>query len=723
MTDFQNLCELIFHKTTKFNNQTALNFKEAKNFDLSSSKAEKNPGNINCKKSKSVYLRSFSNQEFAEKILQFACGLKEIGFEENQTFANYSYQNPIWLIVDFGVIIAGGISVPIFHNVSRENLNFEIKDCEAKFLFTDNLDCLRNVENIDKELKIIGYNIENSGLVSFEEVLNLGKKSLEAKKYNLEELLAKIKKDNPATIIYTSGSTDKPKGVVLSHRNLISQIKDAAKFFPLFPEDVAFSFLPLAHIFERMVMIYYISCGISIYFADDIKNVTNLLKEFKPTLLTAVPRVLEKAHSGIIAKIDSANFIQKLIGNSAYQRAMKRSFSSSKPNLIDFVFDFLVYRKFRQGFGGKIRMIICGGSALNQNLENFFWNIGIKIFCGYGLTEASPVLAANCPAFFKLGTVGKAFPSVVLKVGEDGELLAKGENVMLGYYKNETETRACFQNNCHDLQANLAESQATISEEYTNISQKFCDDSQFREPRNVRQNDLATNFSLKRGSGKQPEQEWLKTGDEAEIDDLGFVKIVGRRKEIVKNSYGKFVNLAKIEQELSKEFGFLIGAIAVAQGKNFTSVLLFPDFEQLKKLHLDFVNTIPEVRNIKSATKATSQQFENAFLFDIESSSSNEYLHKNQQKNFSQALLNNASSSFSFFASQDFVEFICNKIKKINQKLDHWEQIKVAALITAPIAIESGEITPSMKLKRKVITEKFQKEISAIYGVPNFAKF
>jgi len=578
--NFSNLAELLVYQGNNFNNNKALNFKEK---------------NI---------LKSFSNKDFLDKSFYFACGLKELGLEKNFTIANYSYQNPIWLIADLGSILAGAITVPIFHNISKENFLHEIKDAKIKYLFTDNSQIIEILESENLSLKIISYGFSNKNSISFEDLINLGFKAYEAGKYSLSNLVANINANDLVTIIYTSGSTSKPKGVEITHQNLISQIFDSKQYFPLYENDIVLSYLPLAHIFERMVMMYYISCGVSIYFVDDIKNVGVFLREFSPTLMTTVPRMLEKVYARINDGIDSANLFKKIIGSLALKRAFTKN-PQQKINLIDKIFDRIIYQKFRLALGGKMRMIICGGASLSNDLEKFYWNIGVNIYCGYGLTEASPVLATNCPSQYKIGTVGKAFPSVKLKLGDDGELFGSGLNIMQKYHNLENETKETIDNG------------------------------------------------------------WLKTGDLAEISDDGFVKIIGRKKELFKNAYGKYVRPIPIEQKLIQEIPFLQGSLVIAENKKFTSALLFPDFELVLKL-----------------------QKKHNFIGSIED----------------------------FLNSEIIKKFVSKKINKINNILDHWEQLKKFHIILQPISIESGEITPSMKLKRNVLEKKFNDVIESIYS-------
>ncbi len=580
MADFQTLTQLVEFQASQFNNPKALNFKENGSW------------------------RSFSNQQFCDDIFHFACGLKEIGVQKNQTLAICSYQNPIWLIVDFAAMLAGAVTVPIFNNISSENLIFEISDAQVGYFFTDSDAVVEEVKQHNQNIKIISYSSAQDGVFTFSEILKIGLQAAEEKKYLLSDLIKAADPQDLATIIYTSGSTGKPKGVELTHHNLVSQIHDTAIFYRLKKEDVVLSFLPLAHIFERMVMMFYITQGVEVYFVDDVKNVGIFLREVQPNLMTTVPRVMEKVFARIKENVDNAKFFKKFLGQKALNRALTKD-SELQKNLVDKIFDLLVYKKFRAALGGNMRMIICGGAALSQDLERFYSNIGVALYCGYGLTECAPVLATNCPDYHKFGTVGKAFTSVKLKIAEDGELLASGPNIMRGYHNDQTKTAEVIENG------------------------------------------------------------WIKTGDLAEIDAEGFVRIIGRKKEIFKNANGKFVSPVILEQKLMQSLGFLLGAVVVAEGRRFTSVLLFPEFELLAK-------------------------FKQRFKF--------------------------SGSDDEFLRSATLQNFVQQNIDKLNLNLDHWEHIQKFYIANQPISIESGDITPSMKLKRAVLEKKYSEVIANFYA-------
>jgi len=577
MQKFSNLAQLLIYIQNNYNNKNFLNYKIDNQW------------------------QNFSSQEFIQKVQALSIALNKIGVKKGSSFANYSYQNPIWLIVDFSAILAGAITVPIFSNLAQENLFYQLQDATVDFFFTDNPEICHKVFLNFPHLTIITNGFKVDYATSLDELI-----SSEINNISSEKIADFVKNTEPsdiATIVYSSGSTDKPKGVEISHQSLISQIHDSDEFFKLPASSVVLSYLPLAHIFERMVMCYYLSKGLSIYFVDDIKSLGNYMKEVSPTLMTTVPRALEKVFAKINNGIDNNNFVKKAIGKLAIKTALNKAPLSSK-TIFDKLFDKLIYQKFRLALGGKIEMMICGGSPLSPDLEAFYWNIGVKIYCGYGLTECSPVLATNSPNNFRLKTVGKAFPSVELKLAEDKELLAKGINVMKKYH-------------------NLPEKTADV----------FVDG-------------------------------WFKTGDLAEIDQDGFVKIIGRKKEVFKNSNGKFIHPVAIEQKLVQNLGFLLGALIIAESRSFVSVLLFVDFDLIDNLRIKLG------------------------------------YHQEISK---------------FLESQVLFNYTADKINKINHNLDKWEQIKKFKIITDKISVETNEITPSMKLKRSIIEQKYKIIIDNFY--------
>ncbi len=536
--------------------------------------------------------KHISVKEFEQKVICLAIALKKIGIKKSDTVGIFSKPSPFWLIFDFAIHKVGAISVPIFDNISKKNLNFEIKDAQIKYLF---IDSINRLDDVDKKLIFIthGFCIKEEGYYNVDEIFHAQNTSCDFDLLNHDI----PNKDDIFSIIYTSGNTGTPKGVVLSHKNIISQLHSINHFLKLDSKEVILSLLPLAHIFERMVMSFYVSHGVSIYFVDEITNTANLLKIVKPTMMTAVPRLLEKIFYKIKLNIEEKPFFSKLIGNLAFNYALKENID--KTSIVYKIYDLLVYKKLREIFGGRLDKLVSGGASLNEEICRFLININIPTYQGYGLTESSPVICTNYPGMNKIGSSGKVIPNMEVKI-EDEELLAKGDSIMKGY-----------------------------------LNDPF----------------LTSKTIDKDG--------WLHTGDIATIDKDGYIFIKSRKKDLFKLSTGNYVNAIKIEQQLSKN-KYIEFANIVANNKKYVTALLFVN----KELYQNNKNN------------ETIDEFFN-----------NDIIHNNIKKD----------------------------IKKINDTLNEWEKVVYYKLITNDISIEGGELTPSMKISRNVIEEKYKDIIETMY--------
>ena len=394
-----------------------------------------------------------------------------------------------------------------------------------------------------------------------------------------------------------------PKGVELTHFNLISQLTDTALTYECDPAtDKSLSLLPLAHIFERMVMHFYLSTGMSIYFADDVKNVGNLLREVHPTIMTVVPRLLEKICFKMYQKAMQENPVKKLIVRLAFHRSHHKEPES--PNTwLDNLLDKLVYCKLRASLGGKIRLMISGGAPLANDLYRFFLNIGIPLYQGYGLTESSPVICANAPGENKVGTCGKHFLHTEVKINEGGELLARGPGIMKGYHNNPTATRQMIDSDG-----------------------------------------------------------WLHSGDLASIDDEDYITITGRIKDLAKTSTGEYISTEYIEHLLMVS-GWFDHVLIVGNSRPFVVALLMTD-------------------------EASVKEFAKKYGF---------------------------STTEEAVQSERFHKIIKQLIARIDKKLNHWGKIRDFQLITDKLSIANGELTPSMKLARELVEERFKVEIENMY--------
>uniref|UniRef100_UPI0040476E35 AMP-dependent synthetase/ligase n=1 Tax=Aliarcobacter sp. TaxID=2321116 RepID=UPI0040476E35 len=522
--DFKTYSELFSHISNGYNNKYFLNY-------LSNGKYQ-----------------NISTMDFKNKVICLSLVLKELGIKRGDTVGIFANSSPFWLIFDFAIHEVGAISVPIFANISTINLNFEIKDSNIKYMFIDSQERLKDIENVHKDLVFITHNfcVKEANFYNFDEILIIGQQICDSTGF----IPHKADEDEVFSIIYTSGNTGTPKGVMLTHKNIVSQLHDINKLINLDEEEIALSLLPLAHIFERTVMSYYLSRGISIYFVDEITNVSNLLKIVKPTIMTAVPRLLEKIFNKIKSNISEKPLISRTIASLAFSYALKENINEQ--SILFKIYDKIVYSKLREIFGSRLQKLISGGAPLSKEIAQFFVNIGVPIYQGYGLTEFSPVISTNYPLSNKVGSCGKILPSAQIKINENNELLVRGPSLMKGY---------------------------------------------------LNQEDLTAKTIDKEG--------WLHTGDIASLDEDGYLYITSRAKEIFKTSTGEYVNAVAIEQKLSKN-KYIEFAVVISQNKKYTTALLFVDKEkyEIAKKSNNTLN-IEEYYNRSDIIKNISNYIEN----------------------------------------------------------------------------------------------------------------
>lgn len=573
--NFKTYSELFLHISNNYDNEYFLNY-------LSNGK-----------------YTNISTSDFKNKVICLSLALKDLGIQKGDTVGIFANSSPFWLIFDFAILQVGAISVPIFANISTTNLNFEIKDSSMKFMFIDSQERLKDIEKENSHLTFITHNfcIKEPNFYNFDEILVIGKQICDSTGFTSFE----ANPEDIFSIIYTSGNTGTPKGVMLSHKNIVSQLHDINKLIDLPKEEVALSLLPLAHIFERTVMSYYLSRGISIYFIDDISNVANLLKVVKPTIITAVPRLLEKIFNKIKLQISQKPFISRAIASFAFAYALKEDLN--KNSLLFKIYDKIIYSKFREIFGSRLEKLISGGAPLSKEIAQFFVNIGVPVYQGYGLTEFSPVISTNYPNANKVGSCGKVIPSAKVKITANNELLVSGDSLMIGY---------------------------------------------------LNQEELTAKTIDKDG--------WLHTGDVAFLDEDGYLFIKSRIKDIFKTSTGEYVNAVEIEQKISTN-KYIEFAVVISQNRKYTSALLFVDkekYENAKKLNKNL--TIEE-----------------------------------------------------YYNKDDILKNISNHINSVNSALNKWEKIVKYKILTNDISIETGELTPSMKISRSKIEEKYANIINSMY--------
>ena len=544
-----------------------------------------------------------STQQFVDLGDKFSRGLLKSGITKGDKIGLVSTNNRTeWCIADLGISQIGAISVPVYPTISEEDYVYIFNNAELKYCFVSDKDLyeklLRVKEQVPSLVGIFTFD-EVEGAANWSEILSLGEDK--SNQYEVEDLRDLVNEDDIATIIYTSGTTGRPKGVMLSHKNIISNVFAVDSRIPKkkidYKEIKTLSFLPICHVFERLVYLYYLYSGFSIYFAESIDKIGDNMKEVKPHYMSVVPRLLEKVYDKIYNKGISAGGLKKMIFLWALGTIKDYELGTPK-NFKQRLADRLVFSKWREGLGGNIITLISGSAALSKNLNKKFQAAGIPIIEGYGLTETSPVIAVNSFEKMKIGSVGQPLENLDVKIDKDGEILVKGPSVMKGYYKNPEQTKEAFS-----------------------------------------------------------EDGYFKTGDIGYIDDEGFLIITDRKKEMFKTSGGKYIAPQVIEN-MAKSSRFIEQIMVVGDGEKMPCALVQPDFT--------FVKRWAEIHKINIGTKPEEM-----------------------------------------VKSTELKQRIEKEIAKLNEKLGNWEQIKKIELTPDVWSVGNGMLTPTMKLRRKIIKEKY----------------
>jgi len=470
--------------------------------------------------------RTYSTDEFVEIVDNISKGLLAKGIKKGDRVALMSGNRPEWNFIDFACNQLGVATVPLYPTLSNQDLIYILNDAEAKLLFVSNDELSQKAESALKEnnLDIELFTFEEiQGRKNYQEVIDLGKQNDQ----DLQPYRDAIHLDDLLTLIYTSGTTGKPKGVFLSHGNIIANVEASNH---LVPDEFkkSLSFLPLCHIFERMVVYLYFSRGIQIYYAENLDNIVADINEVKPDLFTTVPRVLEKVYDKVVEKGKNLTGIKKSLFFWALNLGLR--YQEPKKNSAFYNFQLgiarkLIFSKWKEALGGNIKLIISGGAALQERLARVFWAAGIKVLEGYGLTETSPVIAVNSwkEDDVKFGTVGRVLKNLDVKIAADGEILVKGPSVTSGYYKNDEATKEAFT-----------------------------------------------------GDG------YLHTGDIGELTPDGFLRITDRKKEMFKTAGGKYVAPQVIENKLM-ESTLIAQVMVIGENQRFPAALIVPAYDELEK--------------------------------------------------------------------------------------------------------------------------------------------
>lgn len=558
------------------------------------------------KKYSSGDLIGFSNQT--------AHGLINLGLGRNDKVAIIANNRPEWVFADYGCQLAGIITVPVFPTASNNDLKFILNHAEVKAVFISDKKIFAKLNEIEKEIPTVKHVIafdQVEGLLHYSDFISSAKQKPQVEK--VEEIKKTVKPEELLTILYTSGTTGTPKGVMISHLNLVKNVTDCQGFAPFETWWKALSFLPLNHVYERMLITLYLYKGISVYFAEGYETIGDNLKEVQPQIFVSVPRLIERVYEKISAAGEKLTGFKKTMFDWSIKIAEQYEVNGANGPWYEFkrkIVDKLVYSKWRAAVGGKLVCLASGGAALNPKLERIFLCAGIKVLQGYGLTETCVVVSVNRfgPDNIRIGTVGPLLDGVQVKIAEeDGEILVKGRSVMMGYYKNPEATAEVFD-----------------------------------------------------------KDGWFHTGDVGTFVENKFLKITDRKKEIFKTSAGKYIAPLAIENKL-KECKFIEQCMVVGESQKFASALIVPNFA-----------------NFKEYCKANNIEWKE-----------------------------NAAMS----AHPDLKKTINDHVKEINKTLAPYEQLKRCEILTKEWGIDSGELTPKLSLKRKIIKEKNQEAIKKIFEV------
>ncbi|CAA0194684.1 AMP-dependent synthetase/ligase [Tenacibaculum maritimum] len=554
--------------------------------------------------------KSISTQEYIDEANKLSRGLLRLGVQANDKIAVISTNNRTeWNICDIGILQIGAQNVPIYPTISKEDYEYVLNHSEASYCFVSDESILEKLNQIKHrtKLKDIFTFDEITNEKNWNKILELGKddsnqEEVEARKNN-------VKTDDLATLIYTSGTTGRPKGVMLSHGNIVSDVLSSEKRVPLvYGQEKALSFLPTCHIFERMILYLYQYCGVSIYFAEAIDKLSENAQEIKPHVMTAVPRLYEKIYDKIYAKGTDLKGIKKKLFFWAIELGLKYEPYGANGWWYEKQLSIarkLIFSKWQAALGGQLKLMVSGSAPLQARLARVFAAAGMPVMEGYGLTETSPVISVNDVrnGGFKIGTVGRIIDDVEVKIAEDDEILIKGPNVMQGYYKDPEKTSEVLKNG------------------------------------------------------------YFHTGDTGEIND-GFLKITGRKKEMFKTSGGKYVVPPLLEGQL-KQSRFIEQVMVIGEGEKMPAAFIQPNFEFLKEW-----------------AKRHSLSF-----------ASNEAL----------------------ISHPKVIERIQEEVTTCNAKFGKWERIKRFELTADEWSIDGGHLTPTMKMKRKIIKEIYKDLYNKIY--------
>ena len=555
-----------------------------------------------------------STEEYIAKANAVSRALLRMGVQKDDKIALISTNNRSeWSIMDIGILQIGAQNVPVYPTISEVDYEYILNHSGASYCFVSDAEVLRKVNliksNVPNLKEVFSFDTIE-GCKNWNDLLLLGEDK--SNQDAVEDRKNNVKPEELATIIYTSGTTGKPKGVMLSHNNIVSNVLDSASRIPFEKGNSrALSFLPICHIFERIILYMYQHCGVSVYFGESIEKISDNIKEVKPNVMTCVPRLIEKVYDKIYSKGLELKGIKRKLFFWAVDLGLKYEPYGANGFWYETQLKIarkLIFSKWKEGLGGNLDLMVSGSAALQPRLARVFAAAEMPVVEGYGLTETSPVIAVNDMRNFgfKVGTVGKLIDNVEVKIAEDGEILCKGPNVMMGYFKDETLTKEVIVDG------------------------------------------------------------YFHTGDIGEIDSEGFLKITDRKKEMFKTSGGKYISPQLLENAM-KQSRFIEQIMVIGDGQKMPGAFIQPNF--------DFVKEWAKIHKLDIGTT-------------------------------NEAIVSNPK----------VIERIQEDITELNEKFGNWEKIKRFELTPDIWSIDGGHLTPTLKLKRKIVMEKYIDLFHKIYG-------
>ncbi len=557
--------------------------------------------------------RKYSPKEYQELTKKVAYALIELGIQPEEKVAIISGNRPEWNILDMAITMIGAIDVPIYPTISKEDYRYILDNCDAKMVILEGLSVMNKVEEVRVDipkLQLLYTFQDRQKYPYFAQLVELGEQHPHEEE--LKQRMDAVKPEQCATIVYTSGTTGEPKGAMLSHSNIMHQIY-GIEHTPAKWSKTAFSFLPICHAYERLLVYMYQYLGMSVYYAESLATIGSDMKEVHPSMMTAVPRVLEKVYEKIIMAGDKQKGIKKKIFKWAVSLAEQYKIEDDKRsgwyNFKLKIADKLVFKTIRANIGAEhFDIVVSGAASISQKIASFFSAIKMPVYEGYGMTETSPVIAVsnNNPHGREVGSVGQALPGVEIKIAENGELCCRGHNVMMGYYKNPELTKEIID-----------------------------------------------------------EEGWLHTGDLGRINEFGQVFITGRLKSLFKTSMGKYVNPQIIEDKFV-ESDFISNIVVFGEGQKYAAAIILPEFDYLK-----------------SWCKANQ----------IEYTTPTEMITKKEIK-----------------------DIIGKEVQKYNEFFGDTEKVKRFELVADEWSSSNGILTPTLKVRRKMVNEKYKQLIDSMFN-------